>query len=74
MVDVSASNEKLRARVRRIVRTATSASPEDVDAALAASDGDAKVAIVSLLAGVEADEARARLEAAGQSIRLALGR
>jgi N-acetylmuramic acid 6-phosphate etherase len=74
MVDVSASNEKLRARVRRIVRTATSASPEDVDAALAAADGDAKVAIVSLLAGVDADEARARLEAAGQSIRLALGR
>jgi N-acetylmuramic acid 6-phosphate etherase len=72
MVDVSASNEKLRARVRRIVRTATSAPPEDVDAALAAADGDAKVAIVSLLAAVEADEARARLEAAGQSIRLAL--
>jgi N-acetylmuramic acid 6-phosphate etherase len=74
MVDVSASNEKLRARVRRIVRTATSAPPEDVDAALAAADGDAKVAIVSLLAGVEADDARARLEAAGQSIRLVLGR
>jgi N-acetylmuramic acid 6-phosphate etherase len=74
MVDVSASNEKLRARVRRIVRTATSASPEDVDAALATADGDAKVAIVSLLAGVDADEARTRLESAGQSIRLALGR
>jgi N-acetylmuramic acid 6-phosphate etherase len=74
MVDVSASNEKLRARVRRIVRTATSSPPEDVDAALAAADGDAKVAIVSLLAGVEADEARARLEGSGQSIRLALER
>ncbi len=74
MVDVSATNEKLRARVRRIVRTATSAPPEDVDAALAAADGDAKVAIVSLLAGVEADEARARLAGAGQSIRLALER
>jgi N-acetylmuramic acid 6-phosphate etherase len=74
MVDVSASNEKLRARVRRIVRTATSASAEDVDAALTAADGDAKVAIVSLLAGIEADEARARLDGAAQSIRLALGR
>jgi N-acetylmuramic acid 6-phosphate etherase len=74
MVDVSATNEKLRSRVRRIVRTATSASPEDVEAALDAAHGDAKVAIVSLLAGVTPDEARARLEGAGQSIRLALER
>ena len=74
MVDVAASNEKLRARVRRIVRSATGAPPEDVDAALAAADGDAKVAIVSLLAGIDADEARARLDGAEQSIRLALER
>jgi N-acetylmuramic acid 6-phosphate etherase len=74
MVDVSASNEKLRSRVRRIVRTATGASAEEADAALAAAGGDAKVAIVSLLAGVDADEARVRLEGAGQSIRLALER
>jgi N-acetylmuramic acid 6-phosphate etherase len=73
MVDVAASNEKLRARVRRIVATATGASAEDVDAALDAADGDAKVAIVSLLAGVGADEARARLDGAAQSIRLAVG-
>jgi N-acetylmuramic acid 6-phosphate etherase len=73
MVDVAASNEKLRSRVRRIVRTATGASPEEVDAALASADGDAKVAIVSLLAGIEADEARGRLAGSGQSIRLAIG-
>jgi N-acetylmuramic acid 6-phosphate etherase len=72
MVDVAATNEKLRARVRRIVRAATGAPPDDVDAALAAADGEAKVAIVSLLAGVGADEARARLDAAGQSIRKAV--
>jgi N-acetylmuramic acid 6-phosphate etherase len=74
MVDVSATNDKLRARVRRIVRTATGASDEQVEQALAAADGDAKVAIVSLLAGIGADEARARLDDAGQSIRLAVGR
>jgi N-acetylmuramic acid 6-phosphate etherase len=68
MVDVAATNEKLRARVRRIVRTATGVSPEEVDQALAAADGNAKVAIVSLLAGVDAEQARGRLEAAEQSI------
>jgi N-acetylmuramic acid 6-phosphate etherase len=72
MVDVSATNEKLRARVRRIVRTATGAPPATVEGALADADGDAKVAIVSLLAGVDASEARARLDQADQSIRLAL--
>jgi N-acetylmuramic acid 6-phosphate etherase len=74
MVDVNATNEKLRARVRRIVRTATGASPARVDEALAAADGSAKVAIVSLLAGIDAEQARTRLDDAGQSIRVALGR
>jgi len=69
MVDVRASNEKLRARIRRIVETATGAPADEIDAALAAADGNAKVAIVSLLAGVGAAEAAARLEAAGGSVR-----
>ena len=68
MVDVQATNEKLHARVRRIVRTVTGASPDEVDDALARSDGQAKVAIVCLLAGVAPEEARARLEAAGQHV------
>jgi N-acetylmuramic acid 6-phosphate etherase len=72
MVDVVATNEKLRARVHRIVRTATGASADEVDAALAAAGGEARVAIVSLLAGVGADEARARLDRAGESIRTAV--
>jgi N-acetylmuramic acid 6-phosphate etherase len=72
MVDVSATNEKLRARVRRIVATATGASEEQIDEALRATDGDAKVAIVSLLAEVDADEARALLEGAGGNVRRAL--
>ena len=72
MVDVAATNEKLRARVQRIVRAATGAPVEEVDAALAAADGDAKVAIVSLLAGIGADEARTRLDDSGQNIRAAV--
>jgi N-acetylmuramic acid 6-phosphate etherase len=72
MVDVAAANEKLRARVHRIVRTATGASPDEVDAALEAADGDAKVAIVTLLAGVDAATARRRLEQADGNVRLAL--
>ena len=47
MVDVVASNAKLRARARRAVELATDVSDEEIDAALVAADGDAKVAIVS---------------------------
>ena len=72
MVDVAAANEKLRARVQRIVRIATGASPEEVDAALEGADGDAKVAIVTLLAGIDAATARRRLEQADGNVRLAL--
>jgi N-acetylmuramic acid 6-phosphate etherase len=72
MVDVRASNEKLRARIRRSVETATGAPANEIDTALAAADGNAKVAIVSLLAGVDAAEAAGRLEAAAGSVREAL--
>ena len=73
MVDVVASNEKLRDRVRRIVGHATGAGPDEVETALEAADGDARVAIVSLAAGVDASEARGRLDAAGGVVRKALG-
>jgi N-acetylmuramic acid 6-phosphate etherase len=72
MVDVVATNDKLRARVRRIVGLATGASKERVDAALADAGGDAKVAIVTLLADVDAATARARLDAAGGVVQKAL--
>jgi N-acetylmuramic acid 6-phosphate etherase len=62
MVDVAAANEKLRARARRAVRLATGVPDDEVEAALADAGGSAKVAIVSLLAGVDADAARERLE------------
>jgi N-acetylmuramic acid 6-phosphate etherase len=73
MVDVAAANDKLRARVHRIVRTATGASADEVDAALDAADGEAKVAIVMLLAALDAPAARGRLEQADGNVRLALG-
>jgi N-acetylmuramic acid 6-phosphate etherase len=72
MVDVAAANEKLAGRVRRIVATASGASRQQVDDALEAADGDARVAIVSLLAGVDADTARHRLDRSDRSIAAAL--
>jgi N-acetylmuramic acid 6-phosphate etherase len=73
MVDVRATNDKLRGRVRRIVELATDSPPDEVDAALDAAGGEAKVAIVLLLAEVDADTARSRLAAADGRIRVALG-
>ena len=72
MVDVRGTNAKLRVRIERIVRLATGASSDEVDASLASADGDAKVAIVSLLAGVDAGSARSRLAAVEGNVRLAL--
>jgi N-acetylmuramic acid 6-phosphate etherase len=74
MVDVRASNEKLEARARRIVSLSTGASAEQADRALADADGSAKVAIVSLLGGLDADSARSRLDSAKGNIRTALQR
>ena len=72
MVDVSATNEKLRARARRTVRVATDASDEEVDRALEAAGGSAKIAIVALLTGVDADTAREKLRSADDDIGRAL--
>ena len=72
MVDVRASNAKLAARARRIVRVATGVSEDEADTAIAAADGSAKVAVVALLEEISSDEARARLERAGGDIGSAL--
>ena len=72
MIDVAATNEKLRTRARRAVELATGASDEDVDGALAAAGGNAKIAIVSLLAGIDASSATERLERAAGNVREAL--
>jgi N-acetylmuramic acid 6-phosphate etherase len=72
MVDVAPSNAKLRARARAAVALATAAQEDEVSAAIAAADGDAKVAIVSLRAGVDAETARSRLSAARGVVRKAV--
>jgi N-acetylmuramic acid 6-phosphate etherase len=73
MVGVAPENAKLRERARRNVQLASGAPDQEVDAALAAADGDARVALVSLLAGVDPSIARERLDGAGGSVRVALG-
>lgn len=72
MVDVVATNEKLRVRARRIVMEATGADAETADAALREADGHAKTAIAALLLDVSTAEARHRLEAAAGSLGVAL--
>jgi N-acetylmuramic acid 6-phosphate etherase len=72
MVDVQATNAKLRARARHAVALATSKPEHEVSAAIEAAGGDPKVAIVSLLAGVDADAARTRLSEARGVIREAV--
>jgi N-acetylmuramic acid 6-phosphate etherase len=73
MVGVTPANAKLRERARRNVVLASGASEERVDQALEAAAGDARVALVSLLAGVDAAAARSRLEASDGSVRKAAG-
>ena len=72
MVDVVASNEKLRRRARRAVAHAAGASDEAAAEALEAAAGDVKVAILMLLAGVDTTTARSRLDAVGGALRKAL--
>ncbi|MEU0738214.1 N-acetylmuramic acid 6-phosphate etherase [Streptomyces sp. NPDC006134] len=72
MVDVRASNDKLRARSRRIVALATGAGDEEIERALAAADGEVKHAILILLADVDGPSAARLLEDSGGRLRAAL--
>ena len=72
MVGVVAENAKLRARVRLALALATGADEVEVEAALDAAGGDGRVALVSLVAGLEAVAARERLDRAGGIVRRAL--
>jgi N-acetylmuramic acid 6-phosphate etherase len=72
MVDVRASNEKLRARSRRIVALATGASDEEIEQALAATDGEVKNAILTILGGVDGPTAARLLEESEGHLRAAL--
>ncbi|MER5379638.1 N-acetylmuramic acid 6-phosphate etherase [Streptomyces sp. NBC_00647] len=72
MVDVRASNEKLRARSRRIVALATGASDEEIERALAATDGEVKNAILTILGDVDGPTAARLLEESEGHLRAAL--
>lgn len=72
MVDLKATNEKLRWRANRIVREATGLSREAAAELLQRCSGEVKTALVSYLAGVDVEEARERLRRAGGRVRAAL--
>jgi N-acetylmuramic acid 6-phosphate etherase len=72
MVDLRATNSKLRARTNRIVRTLTGLPAAEADAVLARCGGELKTALVAQLGGVGPEEARSRLGAAGGQVRKAL--
>jgi N-acetylmuramic acid 6-phosphate etherase len=76
MVNVVASNDKLRARAARLVTELGGASPEEAQRALSDAAGDAKVAILMLRTRLGAKEARQRLQSAGGNLNdvLAQGR
>ncbi|MFB7125159.1 N-acetylmuramic acid 6-phosphate etherase [Kitasatospora sp. NPDC056273] len=72
MVDLRATNDKLRDRARRIVAEATGADGTAVDRALSATGGRVKDAILSLLADVDAPTAARLLTASEGRLREAL--
>jgi N-acetylmuramic acid 6-phosphate etherase len=72
MVHVTPVNDKLRARQRRLLVQATGAPEEQCAAALAATGGDLRVALVTLLSGVDPAAARAALDRSGGVVRAAL--
>jgi N-acetylmuramic acid 6-phosphate etherase len=74
MVDVRATNEKLRRRALRMVQQITGADETASAAALEATQGRVKPAVVMLLGGCDADEAERMLAATGGRVREALAK
>jgi N-acetylmuramic acid 6-phosphate etherase len=72
MVDMVATNNKLRGRMLRILAEATGADDDACAAALAAASGELKPALVHLLTGSPVDVARAALEAADGRVAAAI--
>jgi N-acetylmuramic acid 6-phosphate etherase len=72
MVDLTATNEKLRDRSRRIVAELTGLSAEDAGKILEECDGEVKTAIVSWIRELSAHEARQKLQRANGHLRTAM--
>lgn len=73
MVDVQATNAKLRDRAARIVMALAGVDRATAETLLARAGGHAKVAIVMSRLGVDSDAARARLAEHGGRLRDTLG-
>jgi N-acetylmuramic acid 6-phosphate etherase len=72
MVDMRPTNDKLVDRARRIVAAATGSDQQTAADALTAAGGRTKVAIVMLLAGVDAGQAELLLERGSGSVSASL--
>jgi N-acetylmuramic acid 6-phosphate etherase len=72
MVDVRTSNEKLLARAVRIVMQATDCPEQVAEAALQRTGNDVKLAILTILTGLEIEAARAAMTKADGFLRRAL--
>lgn len=73
MVDLRATNEKLRVRTNRIVREATGLDRTAADALLESCNRELKTALVTQLAHVKPEVARERLKTANGRVRTAIG-
>ncbi|HSE72784.1 MAG TPA: N-acetylmuramic acid 6-phosphate etherase, partial [Nocardioidaceae bacterium] len=69
MVDVMASNEKLRRRARRILREATGVDDDTAVVTLEQAGWRTKTALVAILAGVDVDRAQALLDSRDGRVR-----
>lgn len=72
MVDVQATNLKLKERAKRIVTIATGVSYSQAEETLTAANGSSKLAIIMILAGVSSEEASQLLKGADGFVAKAL--
>jgi len=73
MIDAVMTNKKLQGRAVRILMEASGAGVSAAEHALRAAGHDMRVGLVMLKLGVEAQEARKKLKAAGGNLRTSLG-
>ncbi len=73
MVDVMVTNHKLALRARRLVMQIAGVDEAEAVLLLQATQQQVKPAVVMALCGVDAGEARARLDAAGGMLRAVIG-
>lgn len=72
MVELAGRNEKMRARLVRILQDATGEPPQTCVQVLTRADGDLKTALVALLAQCPVPAAADALSASGRDVRAAL--